>query len=574
MKKLISLFLVMALILGVLAGCGAKEPVAETPAEPAATDAPEAAPEATDAPEAAEPAESETALKLAWFQSGGIDTLFENPHKDTVSMYPKAIFEPLAAYDNAAGEMVWMLATEGGSNADCTEWWFTIREGVKWHDGEDFTTDDVVFSILSAAVNPNANKAYDFNYVVGYEAFVNGEADTMEGIVVDGNKVTIKLTQPVSTFDQEAFCLYILPEHLLSDSALADVDTDDFWKSPIGTGPYMVNEVAMPDYFTATRFDGYWGEPAGIKNLMFTSYQAGGSDAAVAAMITGDLDFLQYQLLTDVTAANNMAAQNADLGILSEDSYSVRFMAFNVDQRTDGNNKAAMKDANARKAISLLVDEATIQSFYPNQAVDTKTMVPTKDAFYADVAGDASFDAETAKQLLTEAGWNFDDTFQIAYYYDDQTTKDIMAMIEQNFAQAGVKCETILLSGDLTDLIYGNPNYDLIYLAGGGWAASPAQVYLNTGTTNGAYTFIGDNDTRAARYNELWDKYVSALKLEDRKAYAIELQKLGAEDYYAFPLFTKNQIESYNTTHVELPLDVFAMSDAYDLKWSEWKILY
>lgn len=139
-----------------------------------------------------------------------------------------------------------------------------------------------MFSPNDSMLNPNCGGFTFCQYVVGYEEGKNGEADTISGITSEGNTVTIKVTQPTAQFLKTISGVMILPAHLLSDVSWADMNAADYWTKPVGTGPYCINEVKFPDYFTVTRYDGYWGEPAGIKNAQFVSYAAGGNDAAVA----------------------------------------------------------------------------------------------------------------------------------------------------------------------------------------------------------------------------------------------------------------------------------------------------
>lgn len=321
MKKLFALLLAMAMVLGMVA-CGA-----QAPAEEPATEAPaaEAAPAAT---EAAPAPESETALKLAWDQAIGTDTYFESPHRDQQCFYIQAVFEPLT-WDDHNGGRIPVLATEVTKNDDATVWTVKLREGVKWHDGEAFDAEDVVFSVMNAIINPNTNTAHDFKYVKGQEAVVNGEADTLAGMTVDGMTVTFELTQSYLNFETDLGDLFILPEHLLGQYPYAENDATDYWKKPIGTGPYMIDEVSFPDYFTCTRFDGYWGEPAGIKNLHFQSYVAGGVDAAVADMATGNLDYVQASLVSNPESYAYLDEANADIQVVNQITYYVRYDAFN-----------------------------------------------------------------------------------------------------------------------------------------------------------------------------------------------------------------------------------------------------
>ena len=175
MKKIITLLLVLVMALSVVAGCAttaAKASGASTETETAP---------ATEVDNAEEtPAESETPLKLTWQQSIGIDTVFENPHKDIQSLYPYMVFEPLAYYDAKNDKLIPALATEWTYNDDYTEFTFTIREGVTWQDGEPLTVDDVVFSLNDSMLNPNCGGFAFCQYVVGQAEAVNGEAELLQ----------------------------------------------------------------------------------------------------------------------------------------------------------------------------------------------------------------------------------------------------------------------------------------------------------------------------------------------------------------------------------------------------------
>ena len=102
-----------------------------------------------------------------------------------------------------------------------------------------------------------------------------------------------------------------MPEHLLGD--VDPVEFDDyvpFFSKPIGSGPYMVTEVSYPDYFVAERYDGYYGEPAGIKTVVFTSHTTGGSEAFAADMIAGKADLGFGNALNDINLARNIQENN------------------------------------------------------------------------------------------------------------------------------------------------------------------------------------------------------------------------------------------------------------------------
>lgn len=563
MKKLIVMLLAFAVLLGVLAGCAGQPVESEKPTDSSQAESQE--PSQTEAPE------SETPLKLQWSQAIGIDTLFESPAKDMQSLYPYMVFDSLMYWDGANATLVPAIATEWSNNDDYTEFTLTIREDVKWHDGETLDANDVAFTIEYYIANPNSSSAKRFQYVEGYEALKNGEADTLTGMTVNGNVITLKLTQSFPLLLSNIYGTYILPEHLLGDLAWADVDSNDYWKKPVGCGPYVIDEVSFPDYFTCTRFDEYWGEPAGIKNVQFVSYQTGGNDAAVAAMINGEIDFGTRQLISDRSVANNMSSQNADLKALAVNAHNVRCFAFNLAERADGKMKEDLQKKEVRQAFDLLIDQETIASFFGGQAVASATLVnPNATEYNTDIPY-VSKDVDAAKKLLDAAGFDYSQTIDIAYYYTDQTTADIMALIVQDFAAAGVTVNPVLLEGDLATLIYTTCNYDLIYLAGANSDADQSSYYFQC-TSWGTYTFMGQLEERTAMFDHLMTAYNTTSDAAERKDLSWQMQALNYEYAYMLPAYILNNTVVYNHASVQLPESCLEGGGNY-YNWSQWKML-
>ena len=568
MKKLIALLLALVMVVGLVA-------CAPAASEDTKGTEPNNATSGKEDTKATEPAatESETYLQLAWTQAMGVDTMFENPHRDKQSLYPYMIFDPMGWYDSLTGEYIPALASEWTINDELTEFTFTIREGVKWHDGEDLTVDDVLFSVYSAILNPNGNSVADFKNVVGQEAFVNGEADTVEGITVEGNTITFKTSAPYSGMLADVCGLYVLPEHHLADSGYADVDTDDFWKSPVGTGPYVIDEVHFPDYFTCTRNDNYWGEKAGIKNVQFTCYQSGGLDAQVAAMLNGNLDYMFWSSGIDIETANLVTLANS-VSMINIPGYNARSLWFNIDTRVDGNNKEILKDKNVRKAIRMLINEPALAEFYAGQAVTTQTFIPVNDPYFNDaIELEADVDVAGAKALLDAAGFDYENTvIDLAYYYSTTVDVDSMELVKQQLAEAGVKCNAFLLTGDLAAAIYTERNYDILYAQAGNSQTNPVDVFKQY-STYASYTWIGDLENRE-KYNALYDGFYATLDTAKRMEIMHEVQALAYDECYGINLFLKDMIELVNHEHVQWPTERFAAGAGGYYDWSNWKILY
>ena len=516
---------------------------------------------------------SDGVLRLQWFQQIGIDSLFENPWHDQQSLYPYMVFDALIA-QNTDGTFVERLATDWTTSDDGLTYTFTLRDGVTWHDGEPFTAEDVVWSLAADAANPNSNYLDHIQSIEGYEAVANGEADRLSGVTAEGNVVTIQLASPNRNFLYGMASTYILPEHLLGDVDPIEMDSyEAYWSKPIGTGCYKIDEVSFPDYFTAVVNEDYFGTVPTIPSVLFTSYNAGGNDAVVSSMIAGDLDFVFGSAINDIQVANNIAAQNPDVAVELQTSFYSRFFVFNLGDRADGNEKEILHNEQVRQAINMIIDKNAIASFYEGQANALSTMVNPDSDLYNDDIPLPEKDIETAHQMLVDAGFDFSQTLDIAYYYDDQTTIDIMALLTQDFASAGITVETHLLSGDLTTLIYGDSNFDMIYCAYAG-ASDPITLYADWCSTS-AYTFMGLEEERGAIFDAAYADYNAATTDAEAKAAADELQVLGYQTCYIIPAYSLNTIQMYNTSRLSIPEDIFELDNQLGRNWKfeEWTLV-
>ena len=334
----------------------------------------------------------------------------------------------------------------------------------------------------------------------------------------------------------------------------------------------MINEVKFPDYFTVTRYDGYWGEPAGIKNAQFVSYAAGGNDAAVAAVISGEIDVATRQIIADKSIADNITRQNADTKSIMVSAFATRSFVFNNNTRADGNMKEDLKNAKVRQAISLLIDEDTIASFYTGQATSAVTLVhPNVNEYNTDIPV-VSKDVETAKKLLDEAGFDYTQTIDLAYYYNDQTTSDIMQLLVQDFAEAGVTLNPYLLTGDLAAAIYTDMNYDIIYLAGSSKSWNQSDFYNNCCSWS-SYSFMGLDDERGALFDELVNAYNATSDAETRKELSWQMQVRNYENNYIIPLYFMNEMICYNAASVKFPEDIYAVTGNTYMRWEDWSML-
>lgn len=201
----------------------------------------------------------------------------------------QAITEPLFLLNYTTGQIDPWLGVSFESNETLDVWTLTLREGVKWQDGEDFNADDVVFTINMLI--ENAPRLTDSSAMKQWVASVEK---------IDDLRVEFTLTEPNPRFQLDYFAakvysgVIILPEHIWAGQdpeTFTFYDPEQGW--PVGTGPYRAaysntNEVAWD------RDDNWWGAQTGFmdlpapKRLIWQSVV--NEETLAAALINDELD--------------------------------------------------------------------------------------------------------------------------------------------------------------------------------------------------------------------------------------------------------------------------------------------
>lgn len=575
MKRVLAMALAAVLVLS-LAACSAtpaESIAASAAAEAAQTEAAKTETQAAAPAASAAPAEEEKVLQAQWNQGIGIDTLFESPWHDLQSLYPYMVYEALLTVDEKQGDkIVGKLASDYSISADGLTYTFTLRDGIKWEDGSDLTMDDVVFSITGKLADPVSNYNNELLDIAGAAAVKDGSATELEGLKADGNKLTITLSKPNNGFLKAMAMTFILPKKEFDGVAPADYQSSDFFKKPYGTGPYKITDVQFPDYFIAEARDDYWGPKAGIKKVQFTSYQTGGNDAIVAALISGELDYAYGNAINDITVANNVVAQNSDVEAKLLTSTYTRACVFNLAGSADGKQHPGIQSKEVRQALSILFDREGVASLYNGQAEARTTFVPNSSPLYNQDIPVYKRDVAKAKELLDSANFDYSHPIRLCYYYDDQTTIDAMTLITQNCKEAGVICEPFLATGDVGEILYGSMNYDVMYF---GASNSDAVLIYNAECVGGGEDIeLVNDDFRQATFNSVMDKYKGATNDADAKAAADELQAVSQEHCYIFPVYGLNKVVIYNGAHVSIPAELFVNDNenTRDYHFEEWSL--
>ena len=192
------------------------------------------------------------------------------------------LFNGLTAHDGN-DQIVPALAERWDyDEANCT-YTFYLREDVKWHDGEPFTANDVKFTI-EAIMDPDNGSENAPNY-----------EDVQEITVLDDHTVSFRLAEPNAAF-LEYMTMAILPQHLLEGE---DMQTSDFFRSPVGTGPYKLSSWDVGQAIVLEKNESYFKGPANIDRIIFKIVPD--DNAQAVQLESGELDIA---LLDPKNAAN------------------------------------------------------------------------------------------------------------------------------------------------------------------------------------------------------------------------------------------------------------------------------
>ncbi len=234
---------------------------------------------------------------------------FETPwFNPGIFMASKVVFDRLLLADETMTPSKGNLASDYSLSEDGLTLVFTLKDGLKWHDGSELTAEDVKWSIEYAIKVPVLHPVFakTFKSLEGAQTFADGTADAIPGIVIDGNKITLKFAQldpnVLLTFSQFA----PLPKKYFTDIDPLQFQQAPFWQKPIGSGPFKIKEVQMNDYTVMVPFEDYHGGVAKIEEMIL--YPSGENDANVVKnAAAGKLDYGYTKNVGDVMALEEMS---------------------------------------------------------------------------------------------------------------------------------------------------------------------------------------------------------------------------------------------------------------------------
>lgn len=343
-----------------------------------------AAPSATasgDQPAAASASTGPSRLVFAMARNAGP----LNPHLYSPNqMYAQEmVYESLVKYTKD-GKVVPWLAESWEISEDGKAYTFKLRTDVKFSDGSDFNAEAVKKNIDTVLANRKRHEWMDLmNQLEGAE-------------VVD--KHTVKITLKAAYYPFLAEMSLVRPLRFLAPSSIPDSgNTADGIKAPIGTGPFMVTELKDGEYDLFARNPHYWGEKPAFDEVMFKVIPDTNSRALALESGEADIVFGDGPITPD--AYIRFKEMGGQFAASASQGFATRLFVIN-------SKRFPTNDLAVRKAINHATNkDAIIKNVLFDIEPKADTLF-TSNTPYANISlTPYAYNAETAAQLLEEAGW-------------------------------------------------------------------------------------------------------------------------------------------------------------------------
>lgn len=381
------------------------------------------------------------------------------------------IFSHLVKLQGDLKEVVGDLAESWEVSADATEFTFHLRQNVKWHDGKPFSADDVVYSFSESLRIPMLvpNRMVG---LVGAAEYASGDADTVAGIEkIDDFTVKLTLTDPDSTFlwSLRDSNYVITPKHLLEGVAPDQIENHPYTlETPIGTGPYKFVQWVTDQFAEFEAYDDFHlGRPKIDKMIMKRLT----TDVTVAQLEAGDVQLgvrlspVDYDRLATLESLNVISAPGVGITAIS---------VLNTNPR--------MADKRVRQALYYGIDRRTIVDTVLQGRARVLEGAPPRLDQYDDLDVYA-YDPEKAKQLLTEAGFDFATPIKLLFDQLYPASALYMPVIQQQLAEIGVTLELVTMESQayIEAITKTREGFELFVAQGGDTGVHPDRqlVYLH-----------------------------------------------------------------------------------------------
>jgi peptide/nickel transport system substrate-binding protein len=437
------------------------------------------------------------------------------------------IFDGLVAADEKS-QLHEDLATGWNVSPDGTEWTFTLRRGVRWHDGAEFTADDVKFT-YDTVIDPNSKPT----------VAKSDYSDIGEVEVVDPYTVRFHLSQPNAAFLSK-LVLGIAPKHLLQGQDLA---TTAFNQNPVGTGPFMFESWKQGESVVLKRNPAYFGQVPKVETLIWKVVPD--ANALALQTIGGDVDAAPILNMRDVATVRQSGKMALYETMEGNTQISLQL------------KKPLFQDARVRQAMAYAIDtRALIDGVMQGAAIPATSDILANSWAYNPNVPTYPYDPAKARGLLSDAGWRpgadgvltkEGQRFQFTLMTDagNKAREQVMLAVRQNWADVGMDVTATqqernsfvsqrVLKGD----------FDAVLLQSSVQIDPDISRRFHSKSIVNGQNFLNYQNTQV---DTLLDQGLRTTDQEARRQIYFEVQRIMAEELPQISLFYPKSVYAFKT---------------------------
>ena len=475
-------------------------------------------------------------LKVAFTKElESVDSYFNSAREGVVLQ--RAIWDGLIYRDPETNEYVGNLATDW-SWIDDTTLELKLREGVRFHNGEPFTADDVVYTVNFVADEASG-------------AVTQRNVNWMESAEkIDDHTVRIHTKEPFP-----AAIEYLSgPVSMYPDEYYAEVGPTGMGLEPVGTGPYKVVEVDPGKHFVLEKYEDYHDGPKGQPQIGRIDIRTiPDVNTQIAELFNGNMDMI-WQVPADQA---ERIEQMGQFEVANESTMRVGYLAMDAAGRSGEGNP--FTDLRVRQAVNHAIDRETlVEALLQGESRPVYTACfPSQFGCSQDVT-EYEYDPEKARALLTEAG--YPDGFETEFYaYRD---REYAEAIVSYLNAIGIDTDFRMLQYSALRDLNMKGEVPISFQTWGSFSINDASAMVSQFFKHGELDDARDDQVLAEL--DVADRSTSP---EEREAhYEKALQRIADQAYWA-PMFT------YNTNYVFSPEVAYTPTADEVLRFHEmaWK---
>jgi len=424
------------------------------------------------------------------------------------------VYDALVDVDPDTLQPVPNLATKWDISPDNKTYIFTLKQGVKWHDGQPFTADDVKFS---------------------YDSYMNADTGTARAGTLNQDIASVEVKDPQTVVfnlkDVVAPFLVkdmyrIVAKHIFGSVAPKDFRTNEYSTTkPVGTGPFKFKEYTQGDHVTLVGNPDYHKGPTALDTYIYKV--AKDSTGLYQSMKTGEVDYgaLSPELSDDATKQQN-------LNVATYDTFGFTYFGYNLDPT----KTTLFQDVKVRQALFYAVDRAAIvKKLFNGLSVVAVGTEPTLSwAYQPDkITTKYEYDPKKAAQMLDDAGWKAGSdgirvkdgkrmSFSMWTNSGNKTRESYLLVLQESWKNIGVEMKPQFEEFSVTlDRLFKSFDYEM-FLLGFSWGTDPDQTIMWDAKQHGPG--FNNYDYMSDKVDSLLKQGLQTLDQEKRKQIYVDMQ--------------------------------------------------